>query len=259
SGGTAGKLPGRVGDSALIGCGTYAESTLGGVSCTGEGEAIIRVALARRTLEILKAVDDPAHACEVALSVLVDEGRGQGGLVVAASAGNHALAVAWHATRLGIAAVVVMPEWAPLGKVMSARRQGAEVILHGENYDEAFARAKEIEAERDLVFVHPFDDPRVIAGQGTIGLELLEQVAGLDAVLVPVGGGGLIGGIALAVKSLQPAVRVVGVQAEEMAGMKAALAAGQRVMVPAASTISDGIAVRRVGDHTFDLARRHVD
>ena len=179
--------------------------------------------------------------------------------VVAASAGNHALAVARHATRLGIAAVVVMPEWAPLGKVMSARRQGAEVILHGENYDEAYARAKEIEAERDLVFVHPFDDPRVIAGQGTIGLELLEQVAGLDAVLVPVGGGGLIGGIALAVKSLQPAVRVVGVQAEEMAGMKAALAAGQRVMVPAASTIADGIAVRRVGDHTFDLARRHVD
>jgi threonine dehydratase len=179
--------------------------------------------------------------------------------VVAASAGNHALAVAFHAGRLGIAAAVVMPEWAPLGKVMAARRHGAEVILGGENYDEAYARAKEIEAERDLVFVHPFDDPRVIAGQGTIGLELLEQVPNLDAILVPVGGGGLIGGIGLAVKSQRPAVRVVGVQTAEMPAMKAALAAGQRVMLPAATTIADGIAVRRVGDHTFDLARRYAD
>jgi threonine dehydratase len=179
--------------------------------------------------------------------------------VVAASAGNHALAVALHAAKLAITAVVVMPEWAPLGKVTAARRQGAEVILHGENFDEAYARAKEIEAERDLVFVHPFDDPRIIAGQGTIGLELVEQVAGLDAVLVPVGGGGLIGGIALTLKSLQPAVRVVGVQAEAMPSMRAALAAGQRVMVPATSTIADGIAVRRAGEHTFDLARRYVD
>jgi threonine dehydratase len=179
--------------------------------------------------------------------------------VVAASAGNHGLAVALHAARLGISAVVVMPEWAPLGKVTAARRHGAEVVLHGQNYDEAYARAKEIQAQRDLVFVHPFDDPRVIAGQGTIGLELLEQVAGLEAVVVPVGGGGLIGGIAVAIKARQPDVRVVGVQAGELAGMKAALAAGQRVMVPAASTIADGIAVRRVGEHTFDLARRLVD
>ena len=179
--------------------------------------------------------------------------------VIAASAGNHALAVAFHAARLGIAAVVVMPESAPLGTVMAARRHGAEVILVGENYDAAHARAKEIEAERDLVFVHPFDDPRVIAGQGTIGLEIVEQVPGLDAVVVPVGGGGLIGGIGLAVKTEQPAVRVIGVQAEEMPSMKAALAAGQRVMVPPATTIADGIAVRRAGDHTFDLARRYVD
>ncbi len=179
--------------------------------------------------------------------------------VVAASAGNHGLAVAFHASRLGIGAVIVMPAWAPLGKLMAARRHGAEVVLHGDNYDEAYVRAKEIEAERELVFVHPFDDPRVIAGQGSIGLELCEQVADLDAVLVPVGGGGMIGGVALAVEALRPATRIVGVQAEEAAGMKAALAAAQRVLVPPASTIADGIAVRRVGEHTFDLARRYVD
>jgi threonine dehydratase len=179
--------------------------------------------------------------------------------VVTASAGNHGLAVAFHAARLGIAAVIAMPAWAPLRKIAWARRHGAEVVLHGENYDEAYARAVEIEAERGLVFVHPFDDPRVIAGQGTIGLELAEQVPELDAVLVPVGGGGLIGGIGLALKAIRPGARVIGVQAEETPAMKAALAAGQRVVVPAASTIADGIAVRRVGAHTFDLARRYVD
>ncbi|MEK7444256.1 MAG: threonine ammonia-lyase [candidate division NC10 bacterium] len=179
--------------------------------------------------------------------------------VIAASAGNHGLAVAFHAARLGIAAVIVMPTWAPLIKVMAARRHGAEVVLHGDGYDEAFARAKEIEAERDLVFVHPFDDPRIIAGQGTIGLELLEQCPDLDAVIAPVGGGGLIGGIALALKEQRPGVQVIGVQAEEIPAMKAALAAAQRVTLPAAATIADGIAVRRVGEHTFDLARRYVD
>jgi threonine dehydratase len=179
--------------------------------------------------------------------------------VVAASAGNHGLAVAFHAARLGVSAVIVMPEWAPLAKVTAARRRGAEVVLHGDNFDEAYARAREIEAARDLVFVHPFDDPRVIAGQGTIGLELLEQVPGLDAVLVPVGGGGLLGGVALAVKTERPAVQVIGVQAQDVPGMASALAAGTRVTVPAATTIADGIAVRRVGEHTFDLARRHAD
>ena len=179
--------------------------------------------------------------------------------VVAASAGNHGLAVAFHAARLGVSAVIVMPEWAPLAKVTAARRRSAEVVLHGDNFDEAYARAREIEAARDLVFVHPFDDPRVIAGQGTIGLELLEQVPGLDAVLVPVGGGGLLGGVALAVKTERPAVQVIGVQAQEVPGMASALAAGTRVTVPAATTIADGIAVRRVGEHTFDLARRHAD
>jgi threonine dehydratase len=179
--------------------------------------------------------------------------------VVTASAGNHGLAVAFHAARLGVGAVIVMPEWAPLTKVTAARRQGAEVVLHGENYDEAYARAREIETERGLVFVHPFDDLRVIAGQGTIGLELAAQVPDLEAVLVPVGGGGLAAGTAVAVKGRRPGVEVIGVQADEVAAMKAAWASGERVTVPSAPTIADGIAVRRAGEHTLALCRQWVD
>jgi threonine dehydratase len=185
------------------------------------------------------------------------EERGRG--VVAASAGNHGLAVAFHAQRLGLAATIVMPEWAPLAKVTAARRHGATVVLHGENFDEAYTRAREIEGASRLVFVHPFDDPRVIAGQGTIGLELLAQVPDLDAVLVPVGGGGLIGGVGVAIKSTRPEVAVIGVQSQEIAAMRSALTAGARVSVPAATTIADGIAVRRVGEEPFELARRYVD
>ena len=179
--------------------------------------------------------------------------------VVAASAGNHGLAVALHAERLGIAAVIVMPEWAPLTKVAAARRHGAEVVLHGDNYDAAYERAREIEAERGLVFIHPFDDPRVIAGQGTIALEVLEQVPDLEAVVVPVGGGGLAAGIGVALKTLKPRARVIGVQSEEVAGMRAALDAGERVTVAGAPTIADGIAVRRVGELTFALAQQLLD
>ena len=191
------------------------------------------------------------------LLLLSDAERRRG--VVAASAGNHGLAVALHAARLGIGAVIVMPEWAPLTKVVAARRYGAEVLLHGDNYDAAYARAREIEAERGLVFIHPFDDPRVIAGQGTIGLELCEQVPDLEAVLVPVGGGGLAGGVGVAVKALRPQAQLIGVQAQEVPGMRAALDAGERVSVPGAATIADGIAVRTVGEHTFALARHYLD
>ena len=191
------------------------------------------------------------------LLLLSDAERRRG--VVAASAGNHGLAVALHAARLGIGAVIVMPEWAPLTKVVAARRYGAEVLLHGDNYDAAYARARQIEAERGLVFIHPFDDPRVIAGQGTIGLELCEQVPDLEAVLVPVGGGGLAGGVGVAVKALRPQTQLIGVQAQEVPGMRAALAAGERVTVPGAATIADGIAVRTVGEHTFALARHYLD
>ena len=179
--------------------------------------------------------------------------------VAAASAGNHGLAVAFHAARLGIPATIVMPTYAPLIKVTSARRYGAEVILHGANYDEAYERAQAVVAARGAVFVHPFDDPRVIAGQGTLALEVLEQVDDVDAVVVPVGGGGLISGVALAVKARRPDVRVIGVQAAAVPAMARSLAAGDRLRVPAGATIADGIAVRQVGDLTLDLVRKHVD
>ncbi|HEV8617111.1 MAG TPA: threonine ammonia-lyase [Methylomirabilota bacterium] len=179
--------------------------------------------------------------------------------VVAASAGNHGLAVAFHAARLGIPATIVMPTGAPLIKVTSARRYGAEVVQCGENYDAAYERAREIEAARDAVFVHPFDDERVIIGQGTLGLELLEQMERLDAVLLPIGGGGLIAGTALAIKACRPDVRVIGVQADAQPAMRRSLDAGTRVRIEPAPTIADGIAVRQVGTLTLDLVRRHVD
>jgi threonine dehydratase len=179
--------------------------------------------------------------------------------VVAASAGNHGLAVAYHAARLGIPATIVIPTYAPLIKATSARRYGAEVVLHGENYDEAYERARVLQAEGGAVFVHPFDDARVIAGQGTLGLELLDQVEALDAVIVPVGGGGLVAGVALALKAARPAVRVIGVQAAATPAMEQALQAGARVRVPAGATIADGIAVRQVGAMTFALAAELVD
>jgi threonine dehydratase len=179
--------------------------------------------------------------------------------VITASAGNHGLAVAYHAGRLGIAATIVMPEWAPLIKVTSARRYRAEVTLFGANFDEAYERAREIAAERGMVFVHPFDDVRVIAGQGTLGLELFEQQPDLDAVLVPVGGGGLIAGVAVAIKSKRPSVRIIGVQSETIAAMRAALQAGRPVKIAPAATIADGIAVAQVGEHTFEVANGLVD
>ena len=179
--------------------------------------------------------------------------------VIAASAGNHGLAVAFHAHRLGVPAVIVMPEWAPLVKVASARRHGAEVVLAGANYEEAYAQARRLCEERRFAFIHPFDDARVIAGQGTIGLELMEQCPGLEAVVVPVGGGGLVAGIALAMKAVKPAVQIIGVQTEELPALRRALAAGERVALAPAATIADGIAVRQVGTLPFEIARRLVD
>ena len=179
--------------------------------------------------------------------------------VVAASAGNHAQGVAYHATRLGIRSLIVMPLATPLVKVTATRGFGAEVLLHGANYDEACAEATRLCESEGMVFLHPFDDPAVIAGQGTIGLEMLEQVRALDAVLVPIGGGGLIGGIACAVKQTNPQVRVIGVQTARLASMQAALEQGAPVTLDAATTIADGIAVRRAGTLTFPLVQRYVD
>jgi threonine dehydratase len=192
------------------------------------------------------------------LLLQLDEAERRRG-VVAASAGNHGLAVAFHAARLGIPATIVMPTYAPLIKATSARRYGAEIILHGANYDEAYEHARAASDERGAVFVHPFDDPRVVAGQGTLGLELLEQLDRLDAVLVPVGGGGLITGMALALKARRPAVRVIGVQAAAVPAMQRSLQSHERVRVPAGATIADGIAVRQCGELTYRLAVRLVD
>ncbi len=179
--------------------------------------------------------------------------------VIAASAGNHGLAVAYHAHRLGIAATIVMPEWAPLIKVTRCRRHGATVVLAGQDYEEAYAEARRREAATGAVFVHPFDDPAVIAGQGTIGLEVAEQVPDAEAVVVPVGGGGLIAGVAVAVKARLPRAEVIGVQAAALPAMRAALERGGPVDLAPASTLADGIAVRRVGTLPYQLARRYVD
>ena len=185
------------------------------------------------------------------------EERGRG--VIAASAGNHAQGVAFHARALGIPATIVMPERTPLVKVANTERYGARVVLHGSVYDEAMAEARRMMATEGQTLIHPFDDPLVIAGQGTVGLELLEQVPEMDVVVVPVGGGGLISGIAMAVKELRPEVRVVGVEASVLPAALRAREAGEPVTIPPAQTIAEGIAVRRIGDNTFGLIERYVD
>jgi threonine dehydratase len=191
------------------------------------------------------------------LLVMAPQDRARG--LVAASAGNHAQAVAYHAGRLGITAAIVMPEGTPLLKVANTRGHGARVVLSGSNYDESYAEARRLEQAEGLTFVHPFDDPAVIAGQGTVGLELLEQVPDLEAVLVPVGGGGLISGLAVALKTAAPQVRVVGVEAELLPSMLASIEEGRPVTVEAASTLADGIAVKRPGELTFAHVQRWVD
>ncbi|MHB1844730.1 MAG: threonine ammonia-lyase [Deltaproteobacteria bacterium] len=190
--------------------------------------------------------------------LLIPEGERARG-VICASAGNHAQGVAYHAGRLGIRATICMPEGTPLVKVASTRGHGAEIVLHGANYDEAYEEARRREAAQNLIFVHPFDDDAVIAGQGTLGLELLEALPKLDLVYLPVGGGGLAAGVAVALKALRPSLRVIGVEARAIAPMKASLEAGRRVTLDAATSIADGISVRTVGERTFELFRKHVD
>ncbi|MGB6449765.1 MAG: threonine ammonia-lyase, biosynthetic, partial [Steroidobacteraceae bacterium] len=180
--------------------------------------------------------------------------------VICASAGNHAQGVALAARRRGIPAVIVMPQTTPHIKVDAVAGLGGEVVLHGDDYDSAFERTLELARERNLVFVHAFDDPDVIAGQGTIGMEILRQTGGdIDAVFVPVGGGGLIAGIAVYIKYLYPRVRVIGVEPEDANAMYESLQAGRRVILDRVGIFADGVAVKRVGEETFALARTNVD
>ncbi len=179
--------------------------------------------------------------------------------VIAASAGNHAQGVAYHATRLGIRSVIVMPRTTPLVKVSNTRELGGEVILHGANYDEAFARATELAAEHGYTYIHAFDDEAIIAGQGTIGLELLEEETKFDAVVVPIGGGGMIAGIAIAMKTMRPNLRIIGVEPAYVASMKSAVAEGHPVTVTSQPTIADGLAVKRAGAFPLEIVKQYVD
>ena len=179
--------------------------------------------------------------------------------VVAASAGNHAQGVAHHATRLGIASTIVMPVGTPLVKVSATTGFGGKVVLEGENYDAAYEHARSLAETSGAFLVHPYDDDAVMAGQGTIGLEILEQNPDVEVIIVPVGGGGLIAGVACAVKALKPKVRVVGVEVDVAPSMQVSVAQGTLVTLPAARTLADGIAVRRCGQRCFDLCRDLVD
>jgi threonine dehydratase len=181
--------------------------------------------------------------------------------VICASAGNHAQGVALGARTRGIPAVIVMPLTSPDIKVQAVADLGGEIVLHGDDYDQAYEHAIVLGRERGLVFVHPFDDPDVIAGQGTIAMEILRQHHGddIDAIFVPVGGGGLIAGIAAYAKSLYPRIKIIGVEPEDAAGMFESLRAGKRVTLDRVGMFADGVAVRRVGEETFRLARQYVD
>jgi threonine dehydratase len=190
--------------------------------------------------------------------LLLDGERRQRG-VIAASAGNHALALAYHGKLLGIGVTVVMPRFAPLIKQQTCRRLGARLLLDAETYEDARVVALEIAARDGLAYVHGFDDPAVIAGQGTLGLELIEQVPDMEAIVVPLGGGGLAAGIVVAVKALRPDVRVFGVEAQRSPGFTAALAAGGPVDIPTRPTLADGLAVGRVGQLAYFLVASHLE
>jgi threonine dehydratase len=189
--------------------------------------------------------------------LLTDEERRRG--VIAASAGNHAQAVAYHATKRGIAAQICMPLTTPLVKVSATRGYGAEVILAGTNYDEACQEALHRCEEKGMTFIHPFDDEAVIAGQGTVGIEMMQQQPTLDVMIIPVGGGGLIAGLACAVKETNPKIAVIGVQTSKLPSMRVALEHHAPVTLPPKVTIADGIAVRRAGDHTLPMVQKYVD
>ena len=191
------------------------------------------------------------------ISTLTDEERAKG--LITASAGNHAQGVAYAAKCYGCKAVIVMPTTTPLIKVNRTKSYGAEVVLYGDVYDEACAKAYELAEKEGYTFIHPFDDEDVIAGQGTIGLELLEQLPEVEAVIIPIGGGGLISGVAYAIKNLNPNIRVYGVQAKGAPSMLNSIEHGKIERLEGVRTIADGIAVKEPGIHTFDLCQQYVD
>lgn len=191
------------------------------------------------------------------LLMLTPDERTRG--VIAASAGNHAQGVAYHAGKHGIRARIFMPLPTPLTKVSATKAYGAEVVLDGTNYDEAYEKAVENGRQDGLTLIHAFDDDAVIAGQGTLGLEILQQHSDVEVIVAPIGGGGLIGGIACAVKETNPKIQIFGVQPARIPSMKAAVAGGKPVTLDSAKTIADGIAVRRAGDRTFPLVQKYVD
>ena len=179
--------------------------------------------------------------------------------VIAASAGNHAQALAYQGRLLGVPATVVMPKFAPLIKINNCQKLGATVVLHGKDFAEAKARAHEIAEEKGLAYIDGFDDPAIIAGQGTAGLEIVAQVPDLDAIIVPVGGAGLLAGVSLAVKTLRPQVRVIAVEADHVASFSAAMSAGKPVRIETRPTLADGLAIAQVGNNAFEIAHRHTD
>ena len=178
--------------------------------------------------------------------------------VIAASAGNHALGLTWHAKLLGIPVTVVMPRFAPLTKLVNCRRMGATVELHGANIGEARTKAEQIAAEKGLAYINGYDDPAIIAGQGTMALEIMSQVPDLDAIIVPIGGAGLIAGIVVAFQKLKPSVQVIGVEPERAASYTGALKAGHPVQVEMQPTLADGLSVPKVGENAFRIAREFV-
>lgn len=191
------------------------------------------------------------------IACLTEEEKKKG--VIACSAGNHAQGVALGATKNGIDSLICLPAGAPISKVEATKRYGAKVCLVPGVYDDAYQKALELKEEEGYTFIHPFDDEYVIAGQGTIGLELLNQLPDVEAVIVPIGGGGLISGVAYALKSLKPDVKVYGVQAQGAASMLRSIEKAHRECLPSVSTVADGIAVKEPGEHTFEICSKYVD
>jgi threonine dehydratase len=237
----------RIGDLVLVTPLTYSEKLSAMTDC--------RLYLKLENLQMTGAYKERG-ALSKTLRLSEQEKRAG---IVTSSAGNHAQGVAYAAKRIGIPATIVMPETTPLSKVQGTQAFGPSVVLHGNSYDAAFQRAKELQQQHGYTFVHAFDDPDVIAGQGTIGLELLEQNPYWDVIVVPIGGGGLISGIAVAIKETNPKIRIIGVEAAAMPAMHTSLAAGKVTTVSSCSTIAEGIAVATVGSHTFPIVQKYVD